>query len=148
MQAIIFTGIPGAGKTSFYRQKFFATHIRISLDLLKTRARETRFLETCLQTGQQFVVDNSSPSREERAKYIQLARQADFTIIGYYFASCVDPCLQRNAAREPPARVPDVAILSAARRLQRPSLEEGFDQLFYVSLQQGVFQVEEWNDEL
>lgn len=102
MQAIIFTGIPGAGKTSFYRQEFFATHVRISLDLLKTRARETRFLETCLQTGQQFVVDNTSPSREERAKYIQLARQAGFSITGYYFASRVDPCLQRNAERKPP----------------------------------------------
>jgi len=148
MQAIIFTGIPGAGKTSFYRQEFFATHVRISLDLLKTRARETRFLETCLQTGQKFVVDNTNPSCEERAKYVQLACQAGFTITGYYFASRVDPCLQRNAGREPPARVPDAAILSAARRLQRPSLEEGFDQLFYVSLQQGEFQIEEWNDEL
>lgn len=148
MEAIIFTGIPGSGKSSFYLDHFFATHVRISLDLLKTRARENRFLEACLQTGQKFVVDNTNPSREERTRYLKLSKPAGFSLIGYYFASPVNPCLQRNAAREPPARVPDVAILSAARRLQRPSLEEGFDQLFYVSLQQGVFQVEEWNDEL
>ncbi|QDV19640.1 hypothetical protein Pan153_43060 [Gimesia panareensis] len=148
MEAIIFMGIPGSGKSSFYRDHFFSTHVRISLDQLKTRARETRFLEACLQTGQKFVVDNTNPSREERTRYLNLSKPAGFSVIGYYFASPVNPCLQRNADRTPAEWVPDVAILSAARRLQRPSLEEGFNQLFYVSLQQREFLVKEWNDEL
>lgn len=37
MEAIVFVGIQAAGKTSFYRERFFRTHIRLSLDMLRTR---------------------------------------------------------------------------------------------------------------
>ena len=37
MEAIIFVGLPGSGKSSFYKERFFNSHVRISLDLLKTR---------------------------------------------------------------------------------------------------------------
>ena len=49
MQAVIFIGIQATGKTTFYVQHFLNTHLRISLDVLRTRHREARFLETCLQ---------------------------------------------------------------------------------------------------
>ena len=34
MEAIIFTGIQATGKSTFYKQNFFNSHVRISLDLL------------------------------------------------------------------------------------------------------------------
>jgi hypothetical protein len=40
MNAIICIGITASGKSSFYLQRLFYTHIRISLDKLKTRLRE------------------------------------------------------------------------------------------------------------
>jgi predicted kinase len=58
MQAVVFIGIQGSGKTSFYAERFLKTHVRISLDLLKTRGKEARFLQLCLDTGQKFVMDN------------------------------------------------------------------------------------------
>jgi hypothetical protein len=63
MEAIIFSGLPGSGKSSFYKERFFNTHVRISLDLLKTRYRETRILEACLETDQRFVIDNTNPTK-------------------------------------------------------------------------------------
>ena len=51
MEALIFAGIQGSGKSACYRERFFDTHARISLDLLKTRHRERPFLETCLSTA-------------------------------------------------------------------------------------------------
>jgi hypothetical protein len=58
MEAIIFIGIQGLGKSSFYRERFFNTHIRINLDMLKTRRREQLLLQACLNAKQPFVVDN------------------------------------------------------------------------------------------
>ncbi|MEO1133121.1 MAG: ATP-binding protein, partial [Cyanobacteria bacterium J06639_1] len=58
MQAIIFIGIQASGKSTFFAQKFADTHVRINLDMLKTRHREKCLLETCLEIGQPFVVDN------------------------------------------------------------------------------------------
>ncbi|MDB5261729.1 MAG: kinase [Adhaeribacter sp.] len=100
MQAIIFCGIQATGKTTFYVQNFLHSHVRISLDLLRTRHRENLFLEACLQTRQPFVVDNTNPTIAERAKYINLASLAGYEIIGYYFKSNVEEAVARN--RESP----------------------------------------------
>ena len=76
MEAIIFTGLQGSGKSSFYKERFFTTHMRISLDLMRTRNRERQFLALCLETGQRFVIDNTNPTRQDRAKYIEAAKEA------------------------------------------------------------------------
>lgn len=148
MEVIIFVGIQGSGKSSFFKERFFSTHVRISLDLLKTRHRERRHFETCLETGQRFVVDNTNPLRSDRSKYIEPARVAGFAVIGYYFESSTDDCLRRNRERVEPYRVPDVAVIATAKKLERLSRDEGFDQLFTVRLQNQQFRVEEMNDSL
>ena len=40
VQLVVLCGAQGAGKTSFYRYRFFETHVRVNLDMLRTRARE------------------------------------------------------------------------------------------------------------
>ncbi|MEO8494124.1 MAG: AAA family ATPase [Planctomycetota bacterium] len=146
MEAIVFTGLQGSGKSSFYKERFFATHVRISLDLMRTRNRERKFLAACLNTEQRFVIDNTNPTREERAKYVTLAKEARFRVVGYYFCSKVAECLQRNDGRA--EAVPEVAILSTAKKLEIPAFDEGFDELWYVRLTDAGFVVEEWNDEV
>ena len=42
----------------------------------------------------------------------------------------------------------DVAILSIASKFELPHREEGFDQLFYVRLDETGFVIEEWRDDL
>ena len=143
MEAIIFMGLQASGKSSFYKERFFAKHVRISLDLLRTRHRERRLLAVCLEAQQPFVIDNTNPTREDRAKYIDAAKVANYAVVGYYFRSKAEECLARNQQRR--ERVPDVAILSTAEKLERPTREEGFDALNYVRLTEAGFVVEEWN---
>lgn len=146
MEALIFTGIQAAGKSTFYRDRFFSTHVRVSLDQLKTRNRENRLLRFCFGTSQRFVLDNTNPTRIGRAAYISSSVEAGFRVIGYYFESKVETCLRRNAGRFD--RVPDIAILSTAKKLEIPSMAEGFDELWYVRLGEAGFQVQEWRDEI
>jgi len=40
MELIIFIGIQATGKSEFYKRRFYNTHIRINLDMLKTRNKE------------------------------------------------------------------------------------------------------------
>jgi predicted kinase len=148
MEAVLFIGIPGSGKSSFFKERCFSTHVRISLDLLKTRRREQRFLETCLATRQRFVIDNTNPAAADRAQYIAAAKAERYSVVGYYFRSKVEECLRRNSERPDAERVPDVAILSSAARLELPTAEEGFDRLAYVRLEERRFVVEEWHDEV
>jgi hypothetical protein len=37
MEVVIFAGIPASGKSTFYLQRFFETHIRINPDMLRTQ---------------------------------------------------------------------------------------------------------------
>ncbi len=149
MQAIIFIGIQATGKTTFYKDRFLNSHVRISLDLLKTRHRESEFLKTCLETGQQFVVDNTNPTIEDRKRYIDLIREKGYEIVGYYFESKIQSAIVRNEKRTGKQRIPAKGLLSAYRRLQMPSYKEGFDRLYYVSVEEnGSFKVEEWKDEI
>jgi len=77
MEAIIFIGIQSTGKSTFFQQRLFASHVRINLDMLKTRNRERILLAACLEAKQPFVSDNTNLTREARAHYIsQAARQS------------------------------------------------------------------------
>ncbi|HLO47431.1 MAG TPA: AAA family ATPase [Kamptonema sp.] len=142
-------GIQASGKSTFYSQCFFQTHIRINLDMLKTRHREKRLLETCLEIAQSFVVDNTNPTPEDRKRYIEPAKKQDFHIIGYYFESKIADSIQRNQSRQPEQQVPEKGIRGTHARLVIPKYTEGFDKLYYVRLSpEGEFTVEEWVNEV
>lgn len=135
MQAIIFCGIQASGKSTFYKERFFNTHLRISMDLLRTRNRERLFLEACLRSQMRFVVDNTNPTALERQKYIELAKAARYEIIGYYFESTTKDAIIRNSQRSGRFLIPDKGIYGTYKRLLKPTLAEGFDVLYHVALQ-------------
>ena len=148
MEAVIFIGLPGSGKSTFYKERFYDTHLRLNLDMLKTRNRERRLLRVCLETQMRFVVDNTNVLRSERKVYIDAAREAGFRVVGYYFRSRVEECLKRNDQRQGARRLPMKAILGFAGRMERPNLAEGFDEIHYVRIDGGKgFVVEDWRDE-
>lgn len=145
MEAVLLIGIQGAGKTTFYRERFFDTHVRISLDLLKTRYREKVFLSACLLAKQRFVVDNTHSTAAERARTIEPAREAGFRIVGYFFPPDVRASIARNAKR--PTPIPVQGLLGTAKRLQPPQRAEGFDALYQVRLTpENEFVVEEMEE--
>ena len=145
MEAVLLIGLQASGKTTFYRERFFNTHVRVNLDMLKTRHRGMRLMQVCLETRQPFVVDNTNPTREERRRYIEAAKLAGFRVVGYYLQSRVEECKTRNEGRLEPAKVPLLALLGTYKRLELPSPDEGFDELYYVKIGEGgKFAVERW----
>lgn len=145
MTLILFIGIPATGKSSFFRERFCRSHVRINLDMLKTRHREQLLVEACLAGKTALVVDNTNLTRNERERYIAPARAAGFRVVGYFFESRVADAGRRNALRDELDRVPDKAIPGCSGRLELPNYDEGFDELFFVRLVDGgQFIVEDW----
>lgn len=134
MEMILFVGAQGSGKSTFYRQRFFNSHLRVSLDMLKTRHRERLIVKACLDSKQRFVVDNTNPTAADRSKYIALAKSHGFRIIAYFFVATIDELLQRNALREGKERIPELGVRGTFKKLEPIALEEGFDELFQVSV--------------
>lgn len=145
-ECVIFAGLPASGKTTFYQQRFAATHRHISKDHWPSgsnkEARQAALLSAALSDDASIVVDNTNPSIPERAAVIALARAHGARIIGYYFTATTREAVGRNRGREGKQRVPDVAIFTKAKHMSPPTAAEGFDELYDVAIRSdGTFDV-------
>lgn len=131
MEIIILVGIQGAGKSTFYQKHFVDTHVRVNLDMLRSRNKERIFITSCFAMSQKFVVDNTNPTKADRAPYIALAKYFKYKVIGYYFDVSIAECIERNKSRKQP--IPIIGLHATNNKLQLPVLEEGYDQIFYVN---------------
>jgi predicted kinase len=152
-ELVLFIGLQATGKSSFYRTAFAGTHDSVSKDRLRNNRnparRQRQLVEEALRAGRSVVVDNTNPTKEERAELIALVCSFGATVVGYYFESRLADCLERNRRREGTSRVPDVALYATRKRLCSPSVAEGFDRLHYVRLLgDRRFAILDWNEEL
>jgi len=143
---VIMIGIQGSGKSTFYRKYLADRYVHVNLDTLKTRYRESLLVKECIEGGKSFAVDNTNPGVADRARYIAPAKAAGYRIVGVFMQSILADCIARNEQRVGRARIPNVAIAATSNKLQMPSREEGFDELYFVKNDGREMIVEEWKD--
>lgn len=56
--------------------------------------------------------------------------------------------MQRNQLREGKENIPEVGVKGTYNKLELPSYEEGFNELFYISMKHNEFIVKEWKNEV
>ena len=146
----IFCGIPGSGKSTFYkkydyRDHWFDSTIRISLDdfrklmtgkdfhppfepVVQAWAEQTgRYL---LSQGHHVVVDATYVRRSLRQKWVKLAQEYRAGVECVWFNIPWHVCVERNDNRE--RKVPVDVLKRMSENFEEPSLIEGFDRLFKV----------------
>jgi predicted kinase len=137
-ECVILIGLPASGKSSFYRERFAATHDHVSKDLMRNNRRPQRrqeqLMAASLAEGRSVVLDNTNPTAAVRAPLIAVARANGAEVVGYFFKTDAADALRRNRGREGRERVPDVAIFTTRKKLEPPSYGEGFTRLFEVTL--------------
>jgi predicted kinase len=143
----ILVGLQGSGKTTFFLGRLAATHAHVSRDLFRNarspRRRLHQLVEAALAEERSVAVDNTSPTRAERAELLRIARAHGARSTCYFFVPDLEASIARNARREGAARIPVVGILATRKRLEEPALDEGFDRLFEVRTLAGDFEVTE-----
>ena len=93
-------GLPGSGKSTYYRAHFAETHVHISKDLMaNVRGREDRqqkAIDAALAEGRSVVVDNTNPSRGIREPIIASGKRHCARVIAYYFECTFKHAFVRN----------------------------------------------------
>ncbi len=145
-KAYIMMGIQGSGKSTFCA-KFLPGVTRINLDTLHSRKKEARLIAECQAKGIDYVVDNTNPTREDRARYIPFAKNAGYHVVGYFMQSRLQECIRRNDLRKGKEKIPSKAIAMTSNKLEMPSRSEGFDELYFVKNDGETMSICEWREE-
>lgn len=109
------------------------------MDLLNTRNKEGKLLQYCFETQSKIVIDNTNVNKHSRKKYIELAQHNKYEIIGYYFESNIQKCLERNKNRKD--SINEIGIKSKYKELEKPLFEEGFNKIFSVKIIDNEFYI-------
>lgn len=143
---VLMIGIQGSGKSTFYHKYLATDYVRVNLDTLKTRNREEQLVSECFRDGKSFAVDNTNPTRADRQRYIPFAQYWGYKIVGYFMESKLQACIKRNDQRSGSAKIPATAIAATSNKLQLPSFDEGFDELYFVKNDGQTMTIEEWRE--
>ena len=143
---VIMMGIQGSGKSTFYHNFLTKKFVRANLDTLKTRNQEKLLIEDCIKQGKSFAVDNTNPTKADRGRYIPSAKASGYKVIGYFMESKLKDCIERNNLRQGKEKIPSIAIAATSNKLQLPSFDEGFDELYFVKNDGKTMTVSEWRE--
>jgi len=149
MEIILIMGYPASGKSSLVKQ-YKKTHIRLNRDEIGgTISRLAKHLQERIEAGgKQFVLDNTYPTIESRAAFIEIGKRAKIPVKCIWLKTSIEDAqlnactrmvrkygkiLDQNEIKEKSKKDPNcfpVSVLFSYRRqFEKPSLNEGFSAI-------------------
>lgn len=135
-EIIILCGIPGSGKTSFYKNQIEPHNYNyINYDTMCKKGID-KVINESLKNKQNIVIDNMNLTIESRKYYIQLAKSNNMQSRCIFFDISKDIAYHNMLYRH--CRwgnkvIPDVVYNSARKRLTHPDKNEGFDEIIVIN---------------
>ncbi len=141
--AVLTIGLPGSGKTSWFRRRAITP---LSSDLLRMLLfddiSEQRYQDLVFSTLRYLLrarmiarmpwnyVDATNLSPRERRGWIKMAQEFGYEVHAVFFDVPVEVCMERNQKRG--RLVPEDVMQRMAQKLRPPTFEEGFTKITVV----------------
>ena len=127
---IVFVGMPGAGKTTFFKTHLEPVgYTHINQDTLKSRAAILSAAKRAMDQGKDVVIDSTNPALEGRVEFYEMALTRDYDITVLYF---VRDGTGWNALRGE-NKVPIIAYHMYFKKLEPPTEENTPGNIFYIA---------------
>jgi len=134
-EIILLVGFPGSGKSTFAKTHLLPKgYAHINRDTLKTAGACMNAAKSSLKDGKSVVVDNTNPSREARADYVNIAKDFGIPIRCYHMETSIELAKHLNMVRElltdgDSKHVPKIGYNMFKKNFKEPSLDEGFSEI-------------------
>ena len=128
--AYVMCGVPGSGKTTTSKKMAEEQGLeRFSFDEMRCFRLESfmRPAVKALEEGKSVVLDTVNLRVNVRKKVLQVLASIPCKKVVVFMDTPLDECVRRNANRE--AHLPEHIIQSTYRALQKPTLDEGWDEI-------------------
>ena len=104
------------------------------MDTLKSRSREEAEIVRALNNGESLVIDNTNTTKRSRKRYLDFAKSFGVPVRSIYLKCPLDLALERNRLRKGKEQVPSFVVKFYNKKLEPPSLDEGFDSCVVVDV--------------
>lgn len=137
-------GPPGCGKSTYSAnlKQVYPNSVIVNRDTLlgggksATAAQCVRAVTNLIKTARkQIIIDATHPSIQSREPYIKLAKAAGIRVIAIMFDISIDVAKHLNWIRGicGGSFIPNIAYGVYSKNLNRPTREEGFDDVIFVT---------------
>lgn len=137
-ELVVMVGMPASGKSTFCK-RYFEPHgyVVINRDTLKTQAKCIKVAEEALESGKSVVIDNTNPSKKDRAFYITLAKKYGSPTRCFHLVTEENIAHHLNFVRQNETngqvrRIPSVVYNIYKKNLEKPAKSEGFSSVTEV----------------
>lgn len=136
-------GSPASGKSTL--SKGALSHCtRINQDTLKTAKKCLDAVRSALTAGKSAVVDNTNRDRKTREPYVRVASEMGVPVYAIHLTTDKKLSFHLNAYRglvssSDQRRLPEMVINMYFSKLQEPTVEEGFQEVYTVPFVPGLF---------
>ena len=138
-EVVVFVGCPASGKSSFYAKHMKPKgYIHVNRDTLGSWQKCVSECSKVLSAGKSVVVDNTSPDKDSRSRYIEVACQHKVPVRCFQFMTTLAHAKHNNRFRELTlksssyVKVNDMVFNMYKSKFCEPEIGEGFSEIVKI----------------